>query len=280
MKTQLFLWCALAATLTSCTPEERGDSSNFPIDTYPIVFSAATCEFGQSTDNTGTKWTGGETFMVQVDGVAKKYILTNAAKGTLEAGESVTPFYWKGTNDITVNAWYPCDANNENEKPQVVVKADQSTVDNLMASDFIEAVDSKVSISLSESPLTFQHRVAKVVVNLKVDETLGISNLGIKLLNLVSLDQGNVITPLKNDDNYSAFVAPQNMTNKEFVDVIAGMDYSSKYIPKKENEGNLLAGKQYTYNIRVGAAGIDVIVIVDDIKWGADDEVEITPTTI
>ena len=274
MKTRLETICGRAAfclagalaCLASCTPESGRTETGFPSD-IEMAFSASAADWGCGAD--GNIWHGGETFLVRLDGQEKRYVISDASSGVLSA-DGMDPFYWKDNKDVAIDAWYPYQ---EGGMPEVVVKADQSTAEAYRASDFLAALDTPVSISLSTSPLEFAHRVANVVINLEVAAGVAVEDVEIRLINVSGTDAGDEIIPYRDGTVFMAMVPPQNMQDIEFISINAG-DFSLVYTPESFRDGYLRADRQYVLTFAIEQDSIEFVESSGNPEWGFEGEVE------
>ena len=122
------------------------------------------------------------------------------------AADAANPFYWQSsTEPVAVTAWYPYTAG-QTEPSEVIVEADQSTRANYDASDYIMVQE---DVKYSEPTLTFEHRTAKVTINIQMSRegsTASVSDL--KLCNLTGVKDGATqVTPYQPDKNVATFEA-------------------------------------------------------------------------
>ena len=160
-----------------------------------------------TTDGT---WESGMTVGIKIGEDVKAYTaMPDAAdntKATLSAADAADPFYWQSmTVPVAVTAWYPYTAG-QTEPSEVIVEADQSTRANYDASDYIMA---QQDVKYSEPTLTFEHRTAKVTINIKMSvesTTAKVANL--QLCNLTGVKDGATqVTPYQPDKNVATFEA-------------------------------------------------------------------------
>ena len=252
-----------AACLAACEPEYGRDGSEFPSD-IRMAFSASAEDWGYGEN--GSLWQGGEAFSVCVGGVEKRYVIADAVSGELVADGD--PFYWQDNKDVIVDAWYPY---SEGGMPDPVAKADQSTLENYRASDFLAAVRTPVSISLSTSPLEFAHRTANVVINLEIGPQVDPAAVEVRLLNVAGLDSGTELSPFRDGNSFRAMVVPQNMQDVDFISVEAG-EYSLLYAPGSFREGYLRADRQYSWTFAIEGESIKLIANEGNPEWESAGE--------
>jgi hypothetical protein len=164
----------------------------------------------------------------------------------------------------------------------------------LQTADFIFAstVTGIRALNYTEKPLIFQHRTAKVTVNLTAGTdissvngatvafygyTAGIPDTDDDGDGVISGSGDGWIRPQNmNGDTYAVLLIPRDMTGTPFVRITLG-GYNYFYIPTAD-QADLQQGISYTYNITVSMTCIDV-ELVDGIVWTEGDEYEITPAS-
>lgn len=274
MLSPLLLLAALC--LPACNNDDEG---LLPDGKYPVTFTARIGELTlvRSTADLN-QWVGGEKVAIQITGEVKKYAAASDGTLSVAAGD---PFFWqKLTETKNVSAWYPY---NDSKPTTFAVQTDQSD-SGYEASDFLYAKPQDITyIKDGNSPLTFKHLPAKVIVHLKYGKEFTaneIENATISIVNQAITsetieDNGSVpqttsgaesITPNKRtsipadfSQSVQALLVPQQMQNKDFIKVtVKGNDFY--YTPTKENDANLGSGKQYTYKITVKKTGLEVSV--------------------
>lgn len=252
----------IALAFTACTGDAP-DGNRLPDGRYPMTFTAAVHGLTVTRGAGKDAWSGGEEIAVKIDGTVKKY--TAANDGTLSAAAGVTPFYWRTTKDeMIVSAWYPYTG--ENEKPAVVVKADQSQAVNYKASDLLAAEE--VSVSYANPEIVFQHRTAKVVVKLVASEGIDLAGATVKFMNLTGVEgvpaggkgevTPSIATSGNGDNTYSALLPPQDMHRQQFICITTRNGNKYYYIPQDRGNADLKAGNAQTYTITVKQTGLSV----------------------
>ena len=218
--------------------------------TFTATGIALSVETKATTDN---NWQSVSQVSVQVGGEVKAYDVQSTDPYTTATLTSDNPFYWQNTAPIEVTAWWPTG----DVMPQVVVQADQSTVANYQASDYLQA-QGTVQFQGSHD-LQFTHRTAKVVVNPLVagsgmtDSELAGAKIALAGVSTGSAE-GATVTPYQN----SLALLPQQQipANEPFIQVT--LANGTVYSYKPDAEINLEAGKQYTYTITVKKTGLGV----------------------
>ena len=267
---RLFRYCLLAGTflLASCSNEDVTDNpvETLPEGMYPLELTASV-QAGLpvtrvSEDQSGeSKWDGNEIVKVKIEAETKDY--KTDASGSLT---STQPFYWNSTNEIKqVTAWYPAALTFNSQLK------DQSTAAKYMACDVLRADQTPISYTDTKKELTFNHKMAKVIINLmQSDGTTAMTDAtSVEILcnkdftyseggftNSNAFDYVSPFRPENNSNTYKAMIIPQDMAGKLFIKVV--WNGNTYYWTPATDEANLTAGKAYTYTITVKANGIEV----------------------
>ena len=108
---------ALLLATAACTKDELADGDRLPEGQYPLEIARITLgveggeaqpwgapatRVSENGDGTGSVFSAGDRFAVQIDGEEGIYIVQD--NNTVKAE---TPLYWSDTGDHTVTAWYP-----------------------------------------------------------------------------------------------------------------------------------------------------------------------------
>ena len=102
---------ALLLVTAACTKDELADGDRLPEGQYPLEIVGITLSVeggapqtrvSENADGTGSVFSAGDRFAVQIDGEEGIYIVQD--NNTVKAE---TPLYWSDTGDHTVTAWYP-----------------------------------------------------------------------------------------------------------------------------------------------------------------------------
>ena len=275
-------------TFTACTRDNDTDPSRLPEGKYPLSFTASMEAPTRATaDNT---WTGGEKAAIHAGAEVKNH--TVAQDGSMTPADGI-PFYWQSTADISVTAW--CPASWSADRPTAFsVQADQSG-GGYQQSDFLYTAQTVAFSSSGSCALTFRHLPAKVVVQLVSGEGVTPAEVAAATVNIVgqSLTSGalaadgtvaraapgnSLITPMEltapqgSQKSVQALLTPSRMEGKRFIRVSAG-GYDYYYTPTGA-EGDLDAGKQYTYTVTVQKTGLAVTLETVTAWTGTDEQVD------
>ena len=108
---------ALLLAMAACTKDELTDGDRLPEGQYPVEIARITLgveggeaqpwgapqtRVGEAGDGTGSVFSAGNRFAVQINGEEGIYIVQD--NNTVKAE---TPLYWSDTGEHTVTAWYP-----------------------------------------------------------------------------------------------------------------------------------------------------------------------------
>lgn len=108
---------ALLLATAACTKDELADGDRLPEGQYPVEIARITLgveggeaqpwgapqtRVGEAGDGTGSVFSAGDRFAVQIDGEEGIYIVQD--DGSIKAE---SPLYWSDTGEHTVTAWYP-----------------------------------------------------------------------------------------------------------------------------------------------------------------------------
>ena len=120
MKHNLLFLCVAALAVTACTKDELADGDRLPEGQYPLEIARITLgveggeaqpwgapqtRVGETGDGTGSVFSAGDRFAVQIDG--KEEVGTYIVQDDGSA-EAETPLYWSDRDEAhTVTAWYP-----------------------------------------------------------------------------------------------------------------------------------------------------------------------------
>ena len=298
MKHTLIL-AATALLLAACTQDELssptgGVEGALPEGKYPLELTATGMQAVATPSTRGTidgNWEGaqGKKVAVMVNGETKEYTLTSSGDYKTATLTSDDPFYWTSTDETkTVEAWYPC-LTTLPEKWEV--PADQSA-GMPTDKDFLYAKQTIPFSSRNEAELTFEHCLAKVVINIQQSDYLDSydDELSVQLTGLLTIGKvthyadniliqgdnstgGTSITPHRLDTpadgafaSYEALVIPQlcRTTNRTFTIEVHVGDATYKVeifeLTSLGNSYSFYANYVHTFDITVKAEGLEVSV--------------------
>ena len=263
MKTTKYLCLALSLTFLSCGKEETGGTDTGGVADGAMLFTASikAPEQVNSRLTTNNSWVGisDNGIGVMIGETVRKYVVSETGEMTSE-----TPFYWSdfSSPNVSVSAWYPY---NDGVKPEVIVAADQSVVENFQKSDFLEC---NMDVTTESTALTFTHAGAKIICNVKLDPNFDASLNASKILlyNIAGVAEGTTIVTTS---SHEALVAPQTIPAKT---VFLGVELSDgRYTQMKEGTltADLVIEKGYCYPLDVTVYPTTVEIIPQAaISWG------------
>lgn len=263
MKTTKYLCLALSLTLLSCAKEETGGTDTGGVADGAMLFTASikAPEQVNSRLTTNNSWVGisDNGIGVMIGETVRKYVVSETGEMTSE-----TPFYWSdfSSPNVSVSAWYPY---NDGVKPEVIVAADQSVVENFQKSDFLEC---NMDVTTESTVLTFTHAGAKIICNVKLDPSFDASLNASKILlyNIAGVAEGTTIIA---NSLHEALVAPQVIPAGT---VLLGVELSDgRYTQMKEGTltADLVIEKGYCYPLDVTVYPTTVEIIPQAaISWG------------
>lgn len=175
-KSAVIGWMAGMLLLAGCAQDKPADTSQgemLPEGKYPMTFTVTGLEATATTRGTADdSWDGGEYVAVQVGDVVKKYVTASYGKSTtLKPTDTDNTFYWQSTDETKqVSAWYLGKEYNNNPPTTTKgwkwsVQSDQNN-NGYQQSDFLYAPQTTCSFG-GTSSLTFSHKTAKVVINIR-----------------------------------------------------------------------------------------------------------------
>lgn len=273
--------CLVAASCSDVT-----DNDILPDGKYPMTFTAAVDGMAVSravTANGTTSWEVNDLVAISKNGGTshKAYKITDAANGAMSPNDVADALYWNQTTE-TLGAWHPvsCTIGNGGGSDEVDI-IDQSggfgELENIL---YAPAANYTYS-SGGPVTFTFRHALAKVSVTLRkesgkndfTDEEIfgaevtfmGYTAGSLGYEGLAGDGENGEIKPKKETADgtttYTALLVPQQMQNVKFIKVTIGAGAAARdyyYTPAGDNDANLTAGKQYTYNITVKKEGLQV----------------------
>ena len=259
MKQNLLFLCAAAFVLAACTQDERSGGA-LPEGEYPLIINATGLQAVATPASTRAtvdgNWDGVTSVALSVGGTVKEYSVTttDTEKKTATLSRNSDPFWWTSRNPITVSAWWPY----ATTMPDVVVKSDQRTQADFVASDFISAENQ--TVQFDNPTLEFSHRTARITVNLeKGNGITNVTGADVYVTGL-STDGGNpasISTYASGNDTYEALAAPQTVkANTPFIEV--DLNGSTFYF-RPQSDVVLTANSRYTYTVHVTAKGLELV---------------------
>lgn len=286
-----------------------------PEGKYPMTFTVTGLEATATTRGTvDGYWEGKEEVAVQVGDVVKKYVAVGSGESTtLQPADPDNAFYWQNTNDTKqVSAWYLGKGYN-NVPPTKTNPAWKWSVQSnqndkgYQQSDFLYAPQTTCSFG-GTSSLTFSHKTAKVVINIRkygvATDDKDIESITILRTMLTGATvkingeltfsgQGDSsresITPKLSGQNtnvsfeankpaetalasYQALVIPDNDIQQSPIEIKIKGYTPFKYNPYAQGALNKWeSGMQYTYNLTIKGEKVTATVTSTEMTWGDGD---------
>ena len=281
-KIQLACLAVLTVGMVACSQDEL-ISPNAGGEGTPVTFSATGLPMGNATATRASgdaMWSDGMTVGVMIDGEVKPYSVTPDAgsnTATLAVAAGATPFYWRYPGEQkSVVAWAPY-TEGETTLPDVTVLSDQTTEANFVASTCIAAYDKDSSDPATGSyvgqtvtqggstALAFEHRTAKICVNLSVaqGEEVDLTGAEVNLVNL-SLAPG-IVNCLKTTSSYVGLIPPMTLSaSTAFIHI--KLRNEASYFYNLAAATTFTAGLQYVYNATLSQTDLNVTV-GETIPW-------------
>ena len=172
--------------------------------------------------------------------------------------------YWKDTiTKADFYCYYPYTSSISNiEAYPFAVKADQSSIANYKASDFLWGKTTGVAPTKNAVGITVKHSMSNVIIKLVAGNgytaedmaSASVAICGLKINSTINLATGTItatgevkeITPKTENGQYSALIVPQNVSNTDLIKVTIG---DKVYSLNQSVE--FLSGKQHTCTLTV-----------------------------
>ena len=181
---------ALLLAMAACTKDELADGDRLPEGQYPLEIARITLgveggeaqpwgapqtRVGEAGDGTGSVFSAGDRFAVQINGEEGIYIVQD--NNTVKAE---TPLYWSDTGEHTVTAWYP---------------AKSGTIDLGNQSQSLAYLLYATGTGDYQTPvtLTFAHQLAKVRVTPSDDALDQVQSLQLYTYTQCTYEKGEVV---------------------------------------------------------------------------------------
>ena len=239
---------ALLLATTACTQDDAGLLPEASEGT-PVTFTATGLTPATATRATvDGDWEGVTSVAVQIGSEVKAYRVTPSADRLTATLSSDDPYYWKGTDIVSVSAWWPY-TDGETTMPAVVVQADQSG-DGYAQSDHIGVAGELLGYYNEGTPtLHFTHRTARISLTLS-GGTSDVSSVRLTNLSTADGNPGEIIARDAGSGTYDALVAPQSVAQgTAFVSIsTAG---GKTYVYRMQADTEWTAGSEYSYAIAI-----------------------------
>ena len=197
---------------------------------------------------------------------------------------AATTIYWKDeTTKADFYCYYPYASSISNvEAYPFAVKADQSSVANYKASDFLWGKTTDVAPTKDAVGITVKHAMSNVIVELVAGNgytaedmaSASVAICGLKTNSTINLASGVVtatgdvaeITPMVENDYRRALVVPQSVSNADLIKVTIG---DKVYTLNQSIE--FKSGKQHTCTLTVERTNQGINIGIDGWETEGDD---------
>lgn len=287
MKTLRYI--ALAAlTLSFAACEQEDINPAVQGDPYAVKINAT---IGALQTRVAYSGTNGETNFVNGDAIKVVNLMRtskNEATYTTTDGTNWTTtdaMVWNSSSKNKFQAWYPVAEYSSYDT--FTIPTDQSDATKLASADWMTASTEEIDKpGNGVLDLNFQHRLAKVTVNLTFSSQYPEGNQLVSDFKFLTNEETpQVITALANSEtSYTAILRPGEYADESSFIYLMMDNIDEHYVLGKTTTAaiNLEAGKHYTFTLKVGkdVVSIDEVTVADweeeEIDGGVAEEV--TPT--
>ena len=288
MKTLRYIaLAAMTLSFAACTQEEdftpQMDGDAVKIN---ATIGAMQTRVAYSGDNGVTNFVNGDAIkVVNLMCTSKNEATYTTADGT--NWTTTDAMVWNSTSKNKFQAWYPVAEYSSYDT--FTIPTDQSDATKLASADWMTASTGEI-----EKPgngvldLNFQHRLAKVTVNLTFSSQYPEGNQLVSDFKFLTNEETpQVITALANSEtSYTAILRPGEYADESSFIYLMMDNIDEHYVLGKTTTSaiNLEAGKHYTFTLKVGkdVVSIDEVTVADwdevDIDGGVAEEVPQTYT--
>lgn len=291
MKTNKFFYLAAVAalSLTACSSDDtmmdQEQGAKVPVQLKAQILDASTR--AATNLNEGSLASGNVGVFLSGD-YTKKYTYTAGTGGTLTPSGDVA-YYPTDGSAIDIVAVYPeTSFSNAASTTEFTVAADQSTDGAYVASDLLWAKASGKKNTDGAVTMSFQHKMAKIIVDVTLGDGLSGAAIGNITLNnikpsvdftpstgVVSEAKGTAGDIIIGGDNNAAVVPAQEIAaNTQFLSIeVTGVGTA---VYKFSSAKTLVAGNYYQLNITVNKAAVTNATTID--AWSGSGTTNISPT--
>jgi len=170
------------------------------------------------------------------------------------------PLFYPQENNVDIYGYYPYRAEVSSvDEYSFAVDIDQSATERFKASDFVWAKRENVAANNSVVNLNFQHRLAKIIVNIEAGtEIENLDGLSVTICGVVGESTIDLATGKVTPVTSAGSVRLQPLEIAETGTGVTGRSFEAIIVPQVVAEGSVLVeveleGKQYAY--RVGDGG-------------------------
>lgn len=283
MKTLRYIaLAAMTLSFAACTQEEdftpQMDGDAVKIN---ATIGAMQTRVAYSGDNGVTNFVNGDAIkVVNLMCTSKNEATYTTADGT--NWTTTDAMVWNSTSKNKFQAWYPVAEYSSYDT--FTIPTDQSDATKLASADWMTASTEEIDKpGNGVLDLNFQHRLAKVTVNLTFSSQYPEGNQLVSDFKFLTNEETpQVITALKNSEtSYTAILRPGEYADESSFIYLMMDNIDEHYVLGKTTTSaiNLEAGKHYTFTLKVGkdVVSIDDVTVADwdeeDIDGGVAEEV-------
>ncbi|HIZ33849.1 MAG TPA: fimbrillin family protein [Candidatus Bacteroides merdigallinarum] len=238
---------ALLLAATACTQDDAGLLPEASEGT-PMTFTATGLTPVTATRATvDGDWEGVTMVAVQIGSEVKAYRVTPSADRLTATLSSDDPYYWMGTDAVSVSAWWPY-TDGDTAMPAVVVQADQSS-DGYAKSDHIGVAEKLLHYNGGTPTLAFTHRTARISLTLS-GSTSDVSSVRLTNLSTADGNPGEIIAHHAGNGTYESLVVPQSV-DQGTAFVTISTTGGKTYAYRMQGSAKWEAGSEYEYAIRI-----------------------------
>lgn len=284
MKTLRYIaLAALTLSFAACEQEDINPAVQGDPDAVKINATIGNMQtrVAYSGDNGATNFVNGDAIKVENLMRTSK----NEATYTTTDGTNWTPtdaMVWNSSSKNKFQAWYP--VADYSSYDTFTIPTDQSDATKLASADWMTASTEEIDKpGNGVLDLIFQHRLAKVTVNLTFSSQYPEGNQYVSDFKFLTNEETlQVITALKNSEtSYTAILRPGEYADGSSFIYLMMDNFEEHYVLGKTTTAaiNLEAGKHYTFTLKVGkdVVSIDEVTVADwneeDIDGGVAEEV-------
>ena len=287
MKTLRYIaLAALTLSFAACEQEDINPAVQGDPDAVKINATIGNMQtrVAYSGDNGVTNFVNGDAIKV----VNLMRTSKNEATYTTTDGTNWTTtdaMVWNSSSKNKFQAWYPVAEYSSYDT--FTIPTDQSDATKLASADWMTASTEEIDKpGNGVLDLNFQHRLAKVTVNLTFSSQYPEGCQHVSDFTFYTNEETQqAITPLANSEtSYTAILRPGEYADESYFIFLVMDDIDEHYVLGKTTTSaiNLEAGKHYTFTLKVGkdVVSIDDVTVADwneeDIDGGVAEEVILT----
>ena len=284
MKTLRYIaLAALTLSFAACEQEDINPAVQGDPDAVKINATIGNMQtrVAYSDDNGVTNFVNGDAIKV----VNLMRTSKNEATYTTTDGTNWTTtdaMVWNSSSKNTFQAWYPVAEYSSYDA--FTIPTDQSDATKLASADWMTASTGEIDKpGNGVLDLSFQHRLAKVTVNLTFSSQYPEGNQHVSdFIFFTNEETPQAITALANSEtSYTAILRPGEYADESYFIYLEMDDIDEHYVLGKTTTAaiNLEAGMHYTFTLKVGkdVVSIDDVTVADwdeeDIDGGVAEEV-------